>query len=181
MPLLPPCLGLLEQELYCLGLYCLPLGSKVPHKIKEPRIELPFFVFLRAEEVKGEVVATQPCFTQACCAHIPGSVTGSWTAPCSITPAVHSQPREWVQLPPSKCVKVVSAHRGLCSMSLSSGTGSSWLLGRECDTAAAGPGSPIPPSLQPEAIWQDSTGASTGPQGADPRQWAAPLGSLGPP
>lgn len=93
----------------------------------------------------------------------------------------HTQPAEGMAPVPTQRGKVASARMGQCSMSLSSGTGSSWQLGRGCDTATAGPGSPRPPSLQPQAMRQDSAGASTGAQGTEPRQWAAPLGSLGSP
>lgn len=58
------------------------------------------------------------------------------------TAAAHTLRREWVPLQPGKCVKRVSAHRGLCSMLLPSRTGSSRVLGRDGATAAAGLGSP---------------------------------------
>lgn len=106
-------------------------------------------------------VAIQLCSAQVYCAHIPRQRDrhlDSTTLNHASMAAAHSPRREWVQLQPGKRVKGVSARRGLCSMLLSSGTGSSRVLGRGSATAAAGLGSPIPPSVQPEAIWRHSRG-----------------------
>lgn len=107
----------------------------------------------------------------------PGTGTSSWTAPHSVTPA--AQPAQGMAPVPTQQV----CQGSFCSQGTRQhvaffGTGSFWPLGRGGDTAAAGAGSP---SLPPEAVWQDSTGASTGPQETESQQRAAPLGSLGPP